>query len=72
MEILIFQTDIASEEEVMHLKTVFNNHSDIINWSVDFEDIDNVLRIEANSNLTENTVIKLVKKQKFNIKTMLD
>lgn len=72
MEILIFQTDIASEEKVAHLETVFNNHADIINWSVDLEDIDNVLRIEANSSLTENTVIEMVKKHNFSIETMLD
>ena len=72
MEILIFQTDIQSEDKVSHLEPVFNTHSDILNWSVDLEDIDNVLRIEAKTNLTENTVIELVTKHGFHIKTLMD
>lgn len=50
---------------------MFNTHFGIINWSVDLEDIDNVLRIEAKTNLTENTVIELVKEYGFQIKTLI-
>ncbi|WP_109301244.1 hypothetical protein [Aquimarina sp. AU474] len=72
MEILIFQTDIKSKKKVNSLKSVFNNHSDIIRWSIDLEDIDNVLRIEATTNLLHEDVIDLVKIKGFYIKTLTD
>ncbi|WP_420573698.1 hypothetical protein [Kordia sp.] len=72
MEILIFQTDIKSEEKIASIEPVFNNHDDILNWSIDLEDIDNVLRIEANSTLTEKAVIDIVKQHYFTIKTLTD
>tara|TARA_R110002049_G_scaffold25956_3_gene90691 strand:- start:20894 stop:21112 length:219 start_codon:yes stop_codon:yes gene_type:complete len=72
MELLIFQTDIKSKKKVKSLKPVLNSHSDIIHWSIDLEDIDNVLRIEATSNLLEEDVIDLVKIKGFNIEALTD
>ncbi|PKV53119.1 hypothetical protein ATE84_5254 [Aquimarina sp. MAR_2010_214] len=72
MELLIFRTDIKSKKKVKSLKPVLNNHSDIIKWSIDLEDIDNVLRIEATTNLSEVDVIDLVQIQGFYIKTLSD
>lgn len=72
MELLIFRTDIKSKKKVRSLRSVFNNHSEIINWSVDLEDVDNVLRIEATTNLSEKDVIDLIQVKGFYIKTMLD
>ncbi|WP_024771443.1 hypothetical protein [Aquimarina macrocephali] len=72
MELLIFRTDIKSKKKVKSLKPVLNNHSDIIKWSIDLEDIDNVLRIEATTNLSEVDVIDLVQIQGFFIKTLSD
>ena len=51
---------------------MFNNHTEIIKWSIDLEDIDNVLRIEATTNLFEEDVIDLVKVKGFFIKTLSD
>ncbi|WP_062061218.1 hypothetical protein [Aquimarina longa] len=72
MELLLFRTDIKSKKKVKSLKSVFNNHSEIINWSVDLEDIDNVLRIEATTNLSEKDVMDLVRIKGFYIQIMLD
>jgi len=72
MEILIFQTDIKSAENVTILEHIFNNHADILNWSVDLEDIDKVLQIEANAGLTKNTVIELGKAHDFAIEILAD
>ncbi len=72
MELLLFQTDITSKKKVKSLKPMFNNHSDILKWSIDLEDIDNVLRIEATTNLSEEDVIDLVRVQGFYIKTLTD
>jgi len=70
MELLLFRTDIKSKKKVKSLKPVFNNHSDIIKWSVDLEDIDNVLRIESTKNLSEQDVIGLVKLNGFYIQIL--
>ena len=72
MEVLIFCTDIKSKKKIKSLRPVFNNHSEIIKWSIDLEDIDNVLRIEATTNLFEEDVIDLVKVKGFFIKTLSD
>jgi hypothetical protein len=65
MKLLIFQTDIDSRHSVDTLKTIFNNHSHILSWSVDTEDIDNVLRIEAHDNLHEDDIINLMTHQGY-------
>ena len=72
MELLLFRTDIKSKKKVKSLKSMFNNHNDILDWSVDLEDIDNVLRIEATVNVTEDDIVQLVKDNGFYIKTLTD
>ncbi|MCK0192382.1 hypothetical protein [Arenibacter sp. F20364] len=72
MELLIFQTDIKSKNKVKSIGPLLNNHSNILKWTIDLEDIDNVLRIEANKNLLEEEVIELVKVQGFSIKALPD
>ncbi|MFC5047452.1 hypothetical protein ACFSTE_07010 [Aquimarina hainanensis] len=72
MELLIFCTDIKSRKKVRSISPTFNKHSDIINWSVDIEDIDNVLRIEATENLSEDDVINLVQTKGFFIQPLSD
>ncbi|QCX38865.1 hypothetical protein FF125_10615 [Aureibaculum algae] len=72
MELLIFKTDIKSRKKVKSIKPLFKNHSDILQWSIDLEDIDNVLRIEATDNLSENEIIDLVQLNGFYIETLPD
>ena len=70
MELLIFQTDIKSKNKVKSIEPILNNHSDILKWTIDLEDIDNVLRIEATTNLLEAEVIDLIKDKGFYIQTL--
>lgn len=72
MELLIFQTDIASKKKMKPLEPIFNNHPNIIKWSIDMEDIDNVLRIEASENLLEKDIINLVKTKGYYIEVLPD
>lgn len=60
MKLLIFQTNIDNKQNVDALQPIFNNHHHILNWHVDTEDIDNVLRIEAHESLHENDIIDLM------------
>ena len=70
MELLLFKTDIKSNKKVASLKPLFNNHPDIIKWTVDTDDIDNVLKIEATIELAEKDVMDLVRKHGFHIRTL--
>ena len=47
MEVLVLKTNVTSKEKAQALSAVFDNHQLIRKWSVDTEDCDNVLRIEA-------------------------
>ena len=65
MKVLIFQTNIDSNQNIEAVQPLFNSNSHIIDWSVDIEDIDNVLRIEATDYLQETDVINLIGTQGF-------
>ncbi len=60
-KLLIFRTDIKTKKKVKAVKPLFNNHINILDWSVDLEDIDNVLWIKATEQLAESDVINLIK-----------
>ncbi|TGV00372.1 hypothetical protein [Flavivirga rizhaonensis] len=72
MHLLIFETDIESKEKVKSLHSLLNKHSSILKWSVDLEDIDNVLRIEATTNITETDIINMIKTRGFYIETLAE
>jgi len=70
MQVLVFRSDIELKEKISHLEPLFNEHSDVLNWSIDFEDIDNVIRIEATENLTEVDVIEMAQMNGFHIEPL--
>ena len=72
MHLLLFETDIRSRKKARRLTSLLNGHSDILRWSVDLEDIDNVLRIEATTNLMHNDVISMIKNRGFYIQELKD
>ena len=57
----IFRTDVKTPKKVKVIKPVFNHHPHIKKWSVDTEDIDNVLKVEAATHLSEQDIIVLMK-----------
>ncbi|WP_299228658.1 hypothetical protein [uncultured Psychroserpens sp.] len=72
MELLLFQTNIETTQKVKLLSPILNNHSEVLKWNVDTEDIDNVLRIEATKNLKEDDVMELVRILGFDISILSD
>ena len=72
MKLLILKTDIKTKKKVKAVKPLFNNHPTISNWSIDIEDIDNVLRIEAQNDLNEKDLIHLVKACGFYCEALVD
>ncbi len=65
MKLIILRTDIKTKKKVKKIKPFLNKHPTILNWSIDLEDIDNVLRIEAAKNLKEEDIKQLVQKEGF-------
>ena len=65
MNLLIFRTDIKTKKKLKAIKPLFNNHPVITDWSIDLEDIDNVLRIQVQGDLEEEDIIHLVRMSGF-------
>lgn len=54
--ILIFKTNIETDDHHHHLSTVLDPHPLILNWHVDREDVDKVLRIESAQNISHEII----------------
>lgn len=72
MQLLILRTNIKSKKKVRSVKLLFNGQPAISNWSIDTEDIDRVLRIEADDTINENDIIQLVTKGGFLCESLPD
>ncbi|MFV8325562.1 hypothetical protein [Flavobacterium sp. ZS1P14] len=62
--ILVFATNIASENDKQKVSNVLHEHSEIYQWNIDLEDVDCVLRIVSKT-LSEEQVIQLIEIQNF-------
>lgn len=60
MNVIILKTNINNEQKLNCAQRVFESIPQIKKWSVDQEDVDKVLRIEATKNLVESTIIHLL------------
>jgi cell fate (sporulation/competence/biofilm development) regulator YmcA (YheA/YmcA/DUF963 family) len=65
MKLIILKTDIKTKKKAKKIKPLLNEHPIITNWSIDLEDIDNVLRIEAEDLLNENDVKRIINENGF-------
>ena len=72
MKLLILRTNIKTKKKVKVVKPLFNNNPIISKWSIDLEDIDNVLKIEAQDDLKETDLIHLVKTAGFYCEPLAD
>lgn len=71
-KLLIFRTDIKTKKKVKAVQSLFNKNANILDWSVDLEDIDNVLWIKATEQLVESDVINLIKPEGFYCDALAD
>jgi len=62
--ILIFGTNIKTENDKQIISKLLNTNPEIEQWNIDLEDIDSVLRIESNS-LNAGEIIKMITEQDF-------
>jgi len=64
MGVYVFKTDINSASLIESVKPLLNSYQYISDWSIDIEDIDNVLRI-ISVELLENEIIQIMKSKGF-------
>ncbi|MBA3680052.1 MAG: hypothetical protein H0W73_02515 [Bacteroidetes bacterium] len=62
--VLIFKTNIELEDDLKLISTYLEKENNVINWNVDREDIDRVLRVESNCDDT-GKIIKTINEAGF-------
>lgn len=69
-EVLVFKTDISTRQAVEEAGEILNCHFSIKDWSVDTEDVDNVLRVVTAGHLSESNIIKMLNINGFYSETL--
>lgn len=72
MQLFILKTNIKNKQKIATLTPVFKNTPAVLNWNVDLQDIDKVLRIEAKETVKESDIINLIRTQGFYCETLND
>jgi hypothetical protein len=67
--ILVFATNIKTEKDKQKVSNILDEHSEILQWNIDQEDIDSVLRIVSNT-LSEEQIIQLIDHENFECVTL--
>ncbi|MBL7911754.1 MAG: hypothetical protein JNJ41_11915 [Bacteroidia bacterium] len=62
--ILIFKTNIEHKKDLKLVELCMEEHGEVIDWHVDREDIDKVLRIESTNDITKK-IIKTITQAGF-------
>lgn len=60
MKLLIFKTNIVNESRIKKVNALLAYNPGLMDWSVDMEDRDKVLRIEAEDQVIESDVMEIV------------
>ena len=68
-EILVFATSIRSHRELKQIQTILGDIPGIINWNVDLEDWEKVLRIEG-VGVSSSLVMRQISSNGFFIKEL--
>tara|TARA_R110000737_G_scaffold53512_1_gene75148 strand:- start:14198 stop:14476 length:279 start_codon:yes stop_codon:yes gene_type:complete len=61
--LLIYRTNISSKKRIKLLQPFFDEHPHILDWNVDRQDVDNVLRIEVLDGIKEEEVLVFIHNQ---------
>lgn len=70
--VLIFSTNVLNRHRAKRVEWVLDQHPDISDWNVDYQDKDKVLRIEADDRLKESDVIDIMKTFGFRCEVLPD
>ena len=71
-EVLVFKTNIKTKKRVKDVRSILDALPSPTTWSVDTQDIDNVLRIVTTGNVLENEIVDLLIAQGFYCEALED
>jgi hypothetical protein len=69
--ILVFKTTVANNEFLEKVASLLNTIQPVSKWNFDFEDCDNILRIETKSNISAQ-VVSYLSSLGFNCEELTD
>jgi hypothetical protein len=70
-EVLVFKTNISTNEQFERVQPVLSEWAQIKNWSIDREDVDKVLRIES-EHLSPAVIIRVLNDAGFECEELPD
>lgn len=70
-EVLVFKTNILSDEDVEKIGHVLASESNITRWNIDRDDIDKVLRVECDQ-LHPEAIIRMLRDAGFECEELPD
>ncbi len=72
MNVLIFKTNISNGQDVKTVERALMQHQSISKCSVDCEDVDNVLRIEASPTVNKEEVTRIINSAGYSCEELPD
>jgi hypothetical protein len=69
MEVLVFITNVKKPEQVSKIKPLLTAVPAILNWNIDLDDCDNILRIEA-GDISPRDIELLLQRQGYNCREL--
>ncbi len=72
MKLFIFKTDINTQQKVASMNDVFAHDTNILDVSIDLEDVDNVLRVETTDSIEEIDLVSRVHSKGFSCGELAD
>jgi len=71
-EVLVFKTNLLTEEHIDSISPLLNNHPFISKWNVDGHDIDHVLRIVPSHNIESSQIVNMIRQAGFYCEELID
>lgn len=72
MELFILKTEIKNRAGLKSISPILNQHPEVNRWTIDLEDIDKVLRIEASEEAKEIEILDLLNTSGIKCDTLPD
>ncbi|PIQ48212.1 MAG: hypothetical protein COW03_11200 [Cytophagales bacterium CG12_big_fil_rev_8_21_14_0_65_40_12] len=61
MVILVFKTSLMNRKQIQAISPSLNDHPSVLSWSVDLEDWERILRIEATNQSSAHEIAASIK-----------
>jgi hypothetical protein len=71
-KIIVLKTNISNIQMLLRIASALNALTGIKKWTIDIEDIDNVLRVECSDELQEKDIKKLIQLKGFTADALPD